>query len=305
MSDSNVTEVIDLKVQQQLELAAKQDVLMAIGQLQAFSNFRKYTTVGEILIYKKIKESKQYKGLVYKDDSGKSLTVRDLKDLCSHFFGCTYSTMEEKLTNLEAFGEEFFEASAKIGVGVRDLRSLRQLPDDQQQLVIESEAVEVGNKEAVQELIDELKTKHKKENDKLAQELDATERMLKASRNSASEKENKIVELTASLESKKFSAEKWKGEAKSFFEALAKTQNQVREGFNQLLVLSEQLETVQIDDKTYDAAKSAFYADSKILLTQLAGVWNEIHRTYGDLDDARPSGEWLAELGFEGTEVME
>ena len=124
--------------------------------------------------------------------------------------------------------------------------------------VIESEAVETGDKEAVKELIDELKAKHAKEKSKLKQELDATERMLKVSRDSSSKKEEEIINLKTDLESKKFSAERWKGEAKSFFEALAKTQNQIREGCNQLLVLSEQLETVQIDDRTYDAAKSAF-----------------------------------------------
>lgn len=305
MSDLSVTDLIDLKVKQQSEMADMQEVLMQLGRAQAFNFASKLLTVSELKILQEVKNSKQYKGLTTKGTNGELLTVSNWGDCCKHILGSSQQHIDEKLNNLQLFGEEFFDAAQKMKLGYRDLRALRQLPEDEQALVIESEAVETGDKDAVKELIDELKAKHKKEKDKLTQELDATERMLKASRNSASEKENKIVELTASLESKKFSAEKWKGEAKSFFEALAKTQNQVREGFNQMLVLSEQLETVKIDDKTYDAAKSAFYADSKILLTQLAHVWNEIHRTYGDLDDARPSGEWLAEMGFEGTEVME
>ncbi|WP_339144896.1 hypothetical protein [Pseudoalteromonas galatheae] len=305
MSDLSVTDLIDLKVHQQSEIAAKQDVLMQLGRAQAFNFISKLVTVTELKTLQQIKDTKEYKGLTVTDEDGKLVTVTTWEDCCRHILQMDRKGIDERLSNLTLFGEQFFEQAQKMKLGYRDLRALRQLPEDEQALVIESEAVETGDKEAVKELIDELKAKHAKEKDKLTQELDATERMLKVSRDSSSKKEEEIIKLKTDLESKKFSAEKWKGEAKSFFEALAKTQNQVREGFNQMLVLSEQLETVKIDDKTYDAAKSAFYADSKILLTQLAGVWNEIHRTYGDLDDARPSGEWLAEMGFEGTEVME
>ncbi|RXE95564.1 hypothetical protein [Pseudoalteromonas sp. PS5] len=286
-------------------LASKQDALLQLGQIQAFNFIGKLVTVSELKILQQVKESKSFKGLTYKNPEGKVLTVSTWDECCQYLIGMSRQSVDNRLLNLQQFGDEFFEQAQQMKLGYRDLRALRQLPEEEQAHVIESEAVETGDKEAVKELIDELKAKHAKEKDKLTQELDATERMLKVSRDSSSKKEEEIIKLKTDLESKKFSAERWKGEAKSFFEALAKTQNQVREGFNQMLVLSEQLETVKIDDKTYDAAKSAFYADSKILLTQLAHVWNEIHRTYGDLDDARPSGEWLAEMGFEGTEVME
>ncbi|PCK29524.1 hypothetical protein [Pseudoalteromonas piscicida] len=305
MSEKDITPTVEKALVEGKDLlASKQEVLMELGRLQAFTHMKNYATVAEIITFKKIRESKEYKGLTYQKD-GKTATVATIEEFCPAFLNRSYRSLKEAEEYLATFGEEFYETSKQIGIGNRELRALRQLPEDEQALVIESEAVETGDKEAVKELIDELKAKHAKEKEKITQELDATERMLKVSRDSSSKKEEEIIKLKTDLESKKFSAERWKGEAKSFFEALAKTQNQVREGFNQMLVLSEQLETVKIDDKTYDAAKSAFYADSKILLTQLAHVWNEIHRTYGDLDDARPSGEWLAEMGFEGMEVME
>ncbi|MCF2829811.1 MULTISPECIES: hypothetical protein [unclassified Pseudoalteromonas] len=306
MSEKDITPTVEKALVDGKDLlASKQDALLQLGQIQAFSFMGKLVTVTELKLALQIKETKSYKGLTYQDDKGKVVTVTTWEQCCKHILKTDCQNLDRRLVNLQQFGEEFFEAAQQMKLGYRDLRALRQLPEEDQTLVIESEAVETGDTEAVKELIDELKAKHSKEKDKLAQELDATERMLKVSRDSSSKKEEEIIKLKTDLESKKFSAERWKGEAKSFFEALAKTQNQVREGFNQMLVLSEQLETVKIDDKTYDAAKSAFYADSKILLTQLAHVWNEIHRTYGDLDDARPSGEWLAEMGFEGTEVME
>ncbi|MBQ4860484.1 hypothetical protein J8L98_02100 [Pseudoalteromonas sp. MMG013] len=305
MGDLSVTDMIDLKVQQQSEMADMQEVLMQLGRAQAFNFASKMLTVSELKILDEVKKSKKYKGITIYTPEGKLLTISTWADVCDHIVGESRQHVDERILNLRHFGEQFFESAQKMGLAYKDLRAVRQLDEGEQQLVIESEAVETGDKETLQELIDVLKTKHKKDKDKLAQELDATERMLKVSRDSATSKESTIIELKADLDSKKFSAEKWKGEAKSFFEALAKTQNQIREGCNQMLVLSEQLETITMDDKTYDAAKSAMYADSKILLTQLAHVWNELYRTYGGLDDAKPSGEWLAEMGFEATEVIE
>lgn len=286
-------------------LASKQDVLLKLGQAQAFNFAAKLLTVSELKLLQEVKESKQYKGLTYTDEGGKLLTVSNWGECCKCILGSSQQHVDEKLNNLQQFGEEFFEAAQQMKLGYRDLRALRQLPEEEQALVIESEAVETGDKDAVKELIDELKAKHKKEKSNVEQALDATERMLKASRTSAAEKDNKIIELQAQLESSKFSTEKWKGETKQFFAALHKAQNQVLEGFTQLLVLNEQLETLPLDERAHEAASSALYADSKILLTRLAGAWNELHRCHGHLDDAKPSAAWLEEMGFEAVEVIE
>ncbi|TQF69578.1 hypothetical protein [Pseudoalteromonas luteoviolacea] len=305
MSQDNAATLIDIQVEQQQQLATKEKVLRELGQIQAFDFMQKLASVASLRLLQNIKNTKVYKGLSYTDVDGKVATVATWEDFCKNFVGASRRTVDDRILNLEQLGEEFFEQAQQMKLGPKDLRDLRQLPKDDQALVLDSEAVESGDAEAVKEFIDELKDKHAKETEKLNTELDATERMLNASRKSGAEKEDQIIKLKAESEAKKFSADKWKGETKNFFEVLVKTENQIREGFNKMLLLSEQLETIQMDDKTYHAAKSAFYADNKILLTQLAGMWNEIHRTYGDLDDTKPSGEWLEELGFEGTEVME
>ncbi|MBQ4853010.1 hypothetical protein J8L97_23060, partial [Pseudoalteromonas sp. MMG012] len=164
MSDSSVTDMIDLKVQQQQDLASKQDALMQLGQIQAFNFIGKLVTVSEIKILQQVKESKSFKGLTYKGDTGEVLTVSTWDECCQNLLGMSRQSVDNRLLNLQKFGDEFFEAAQKMRLGYRDLRALRQLPDDEQQLVIESEAVETGDKEAVKELIDELKAKHKKDN---------------------------------------------------------------------------------------------------------------------------------------------
>jgi hypothetical protein len=110
-------------------LASKSNVLMRIGQIQAFNIVSKYTTVVEILTFREIKKSKQYKGLPYIKD-GKTLTCQRLEEFCPAFFNRSYQTMDELDKNLEVFGQEFFESSEKMGLGVREMRKLRKLPED-------------------------------------------------------------------------------------------------------------------------------------------------------------------------------
>ncbi|MCF2910768.1 hypothetical protein L1285_20890 [Pseudoalteromonas sp. DL2-H2.2] len=305
MSDLSVTDLIDLKVQQQTDMADMQAVLMKLGRAQAFNFAAKLLTVSELKILDEVKKSKKYKGITLYSPDGKLLTISTWEDVCKLIIGESRQHVDERILNLRHFGEQFFETAQKIGLAYKDLRAVRQMSEEDQTRIIESEAAESGDIDALKEMIDELKAKHAKEEDKLSQELLATEAQLRVSRNATTEKQNEIIELKGKLEQQKFDPQRWKGEARQFFEQLAKTQNELREGFGKLISLSEQLDTVNMDDKTHEAAQSALYADSKILLTQLAHVWNELYRSYGHLDDAKPSGEWLAKLGFEGTEVLE
>ena len=282
-------------------LSSKQNVLMQIGQIQAFDFMSKLTTVGSLKTIERIKESKEYKGLTYDDADGKLTTVGSWDDFCRHVLHSSKSTIDEKLIMLNAFGEEFYEASQNIGLGVRELRKLRQLPSDEQATIIDSEAVELGDKEAIKELIEDLTADHKKEKNKLREKLSESDKQLKANREITTEKDVKLQELQEQLAVKKFSTEKWQDETKDFFTALHKVQNKFTESLGELMSLNEQLHFTKMDDRAKEAASSAFYADTKLLVEKFALTWNEIYRTLGDLEEsAKPSGEWLAEMGFEG-----
>ncbi|WP_278404879.1 hypothetical protein [Pseudoalteromonas ruthenica] len=306
MAEKDITPSMEKALTEGKELlASKQSSLIQLGQIQAFNFVGKLVTVTELKIVQQIKESKSYKGLTYTDENQKVVTVTTWEECCKHFLHTDPQNIDNRLRNLQQFGEEFFEQAQQMKLGYRDLRALRQLPEDEQALVIESEAVEVGDKEAVKDLIDELKAKHKKELSKTKTDLDATEHMLRSSRELQKKSALEIQELKEQLEHKKFSSSRWQHEVKSLFEAQAKISNQILEGFNQLLVLNEQLDTMQLDEQTHHVATDAFYADAKSLLKGLAHLWNEIYRSHGHLDEtAKPSGEWLAEFGYEGTEEV-
>ena len=188
-------------------LASKQEVLLKLGQAQAFSYTAKLLTVSELKILQDIKESKQYKGLTYTDENGQLLTVSNWGECCKSILGASQQHIDEKLSNLNQFGEEFFEASQRMKLGYRDLRALRQMPEEDQALIVESEAVEAGDKEAVKELIDELKAKHKKELSSSKKELKESQDQLTAARKMRDDFQAKANSFQEELETSKFKAD--------------------------------------------------------------------------------------------------
>lgn len=284
-------------------LASKQDVLIKIGQVQAFDFINKLATVATLKNLENIKKTQAYKGLTYTSENGELATVANWEECCKYVIGVSARSIDDRLINLEAFGEEFFEASQTMKLGYRDLRKLRQLPEGDQTLVIDSEAVELGDKEAVKELIEELTIQHKEEKDDLTGALHEAESQLAANREMSNETAIKLQEAQEKLAQRKFKATKWQDETKDFFAALHKVHNSMTENLNQLMALNEQLEYSEIDERAKDSASAAFFADNKLMVEQFALTWNEIYRTWAHVEEtAKPSGELLAEMGFEGLE---
>lgn len=242
-------------------LASKQDVLMAIGQVQAFNNIRKYATVGEIITYRRIKESKQYKGLVYVDDNGTSLTVGDLKDVCKYFFKRSYSAMQQDEQNLEAFGQEFLESAQNMQLGYRELAKLRQLPDESQQLIINSEAVELGDKDAIKELIEDIVLKQASEKAELKKQVEEANQTVEAVRENSATKQKELDEVKEIEAKRRFSQEPWKHQTLDLAKGMLEARVLIEQGVNQLTEIFKQITDVDspLDEKaTNYCARSIF-----------------------------------------------
>ncbi|MBL4831628.1 MAG: hypothetical protein JKY55_17305 [Aliivibrio sp.] len=235
-------------------LASKQDVLMAIGQVQAFNNIRKYSTVGELLIFKKIKESKQYKGLVYIDENGESSTVGDIKDVCKYLFNRSYSAMFEELQNLDALGQDFIETSQRIGLGNRELRKLRQLPSEEQALIINNEAVDLGDKEAVKELIEDYTFSHLTEKSALKKQLDEANKTVEAVRENSAQKQQELDEVKEREAKRKFSQAPWQRQTLDRVEGMLDARLLITQGLNQLEDIHNDLiaDNENLEQKTID-----------------------------------------------------
>jgi hypothetical protein len=233
-------------------------VILDLGQVRAFDFLSKLVTVSNLRTLQNIKESKSYKGLTYRDEDNKLVTVSSWDEFCQHKLQISRKTIDNNLLNFNEFGEEFFEASQRIGLGTRELRKLRQLPEEDQTLIIESEAIDSGDKEAVKELIEDLTDKHAKE--KKALETKVTEATTLANvrdtlvQGANAEAQTAKVQLAEALEAQQFSPTKWLKTVQQINLASSKLLGDVVHAISQLLELNETVSTELMNDQHGDTA---------------------------------------------------
>ncbi len=141
-----------------------------MGTLKAFNFVQKLLTVGSLKKLQEIKESKKYKGVSVVTDDGNLLTVGNFADFCKAC-GLSDKKVYEDLQNLNAFGDEFMETSQRLGLGYREMRKLRQLPEEARAEIIDADYSEATDKEELIEKIEDLTAKHAKEKAELEAKL--------------------------------------------------------------------------------------------------------------------------------------
>ena len=288
-------------------LLNKSRVMRQLGQAQAFSFIKKLATVAELSAIQSIKEAKEYKGLVYLDADGNRQQVANWDEYCDVFVGEPRRTVDERLLNLNAFGEEFFEASQKIGLGYRELRKLRQLPAEQQRLVMENEAINAGDKEAVHELIDELNAQHQKELKAAKGEKAEVEQQLKVARQMRDEAQVQANQFREELASRKFNPDAWKKDVSGLVLTIATIEGTILQELAKLALVREKIancdsdETLAKDPATYQAAMTylagSMLASSRAIAEDAAAFWQDTDLQFGGFaDKARPAVSILEEL---------
>jgi len=286
-TDTKVTELSTEQQKAVIEakevLASKQDVLMAIGQIQAFDNMRKYVTVTEIMTYRRIKESKQYKGLVYTNAKGESVTVTDLKDVCTAFFNRSYEQMQEDSKNLEIFGQEFLESAQQMELGYREIRKLRQLPQESQAMIINSEEFDLGDKEGLKEKIEDMIFQHSTEKAELNKQVKEANHTVKAARELSSDKQQELNAMKEQESIRQFSQEPWHRDTLDSVNAMIEARGAISQGANQLLaVLNNLSENHELDDKAIDHIGRSLLSEAQHNLSVISDFCNDAFSILGD-----------------------
>jgi len=188
---------------EQLQLTEK------VGALKTTAFFKKLVTVTEIKLIAEIKETKQYKDLKVIDQTGKLVTVTTFEQFCQHL-GMSREKVDQDILNLSTFGEDFLETSQRMGLGYRDLRKLRKLPEGEREILINGEAVKTEDRESLIDLIEEMSAKHAKEKaerDAQIKELSSDKEALETIVGKKDEKINQldtqVTKLTSAPEIKK------------------------------------------------------------------------------------------------------
>lgn len=201
----------DLTIEQQqnaVSIAVKQmtqDKAQAhelIGMIKAFDFTQKLVTVTTLKLLNQVKESKNYKGLTLSDKEGKLVTVTTWEDFCTTL-GFSREQMDENLRNLNTFGETFLETSQRLGLGYREMRKLRKLPEDARAEIVDAEFSESADKEELLEKIEELTAKHAQEKQILEGQLKQSHANYEAQSKVLKNKNDRINQLDIELEKKK------------------------------------------------------------------------------------------------------
>lgn len=148
-----------------------------LGQAQAFQaagNLLRTFGVSKLALVKENKLYQQLSGM-------KTPNGLELKGTWVEFcqlLGMSDEKANQDIANLHAFGEEALEQMQRIGIGYRELRQYRKLPEDQKQALIE--VAKAGDKEGFVELAEEIIAKHAKEKEALAAQVQEAQATLEA-----------------------------------------------------------------------------------------------------------------------------
>lgn len=140
-----------------------------LGQAQMAGAFEDFSRTVRTSKLAHVKEHKLYRALSgMKSPHGAENLRGTWEEFCS-LLGRSVDQVDRDITNLRAFGEEALESMTRMGIGYRELRQWRRLPDDAKSALIE--AAKQGNKEAVEYLAEELIAKHSAEKADLEKKL--------------------------------------------------------------------------------------------------------------------------------------
>lgn len=143
-----------------------------IGRVQMGQAIGGLTNMMNLQYLKSIKESKSYKSLAGQTGTDrKGLPIANLgtwEGFCRGL-GMSPDKVDMDLQNLDAFGQDALESLSAIGVGYRELRQYRKLPEDRKAALIE--IAKTGDKEGFAELVEEIISKHVKEKEALEKQV--------------------------------------------------------------------------------------------------------------------------------------
>lgn len=170
----------------------------AMGMIKAFGFMEKLLTVSNLKVLSEIKNSKKYKGLSYIGNDGSLLTVSTWEDFCGAC-NLSHKHVDENLRNLSSLGEDFLETSQRLGLGYREMRKLRQLPDEARAEIIDADYSEATDKEDLIEKIEDLTAKFAHEKKVLEGQLKQSHANYEAQAKMLKTKNDRIDELDRQL----------------------------------------------------------------------------------------------------------
>jgi hypothetical protein len=141
-----------------------------LGQTQMAGAFEEFSRTVRTSKLAYVKENKLYRALVgRKSPHGAEIMSGSWEEFCG-LLGRSVDQVDRDIANLRAFGEEALDSMSRMGIGYREMRQYRRLPEDQQAALIE--VAKTGDKDAFIDLAEEIIAKHAREKEALTLRLD-------------------------------------------------------------------------------------------------------------------------------------
>ena len=143
-----------------------------LGQAQMAESFAKFSLTVSTSTLAFVKENKLYRALQGKRTADGQQFSGTWDDFCS-LLGRSRQQVDEDIANLRCLGEEALDSMSRMGIGYREMRQYRRLPEDQQAALIE--VAKTGDKDAFIDLAEEIIAKHATEKAELTKKLEDTQ----------------------------------------------------------------------------------------------------------------------------------
>ncbi len=139
-----------------------------LGQAQMADAFAKFSVTVTTSKLAYVKENKLYRALAGRKSGDGHQFSGTWEEFCS-LLGRSREQIDEDIRNLKSLGEEALESMSRMGIGYREMRQFRRLPEDQKTALIE--VAKLGDKESFIELAEEIITKHSREKEALTKRV--------------------------------------------------------------------------------------------------------------------------------------
>ncbi|QLF40586.1 hypothetical protein [Pseudomonas aeruginosa] len=192
-----------------------------LGQAQMAGALEEFSRTVRTSKLAYVKENKLYRAIAGKKSPNGSEFSGTWDEFCS-LLGISVDKADMDIANLRAFGEEALESMSRMGIGYRELRQWRKLPDDARSALIE--ASKQGNKEAVEYLAEELIATHTKEKEELQAKLEDAQREHNALSQVEADTSKKLRDTKLELERARLRTDPWSDKVATFQEEIAQRQ---------------------------------------------------------------------------------
>jgi hypothetical protein len=259
----------------QLAVIEAEEVIKSIGRIEA-SVFM--ATVAEKMIAEtaiSVKQSKQYKGLPFVDESGNRRQVATFEEFCHYKLGKSRRRVDELVSNYNMIGPDLYEQAEKIGFRQRDYNALKALPADDRTLI--AQAIESESLDSALDLMQQLAAKHQREKETLSEQLAATQKDLISKDAVLAKRNEKIDELDHSLEQLRLDRPvgahiDWPAAFSGYVTQVNITRKNIKHAIGSLAVISK--DAMQIEPQS-EAEEFTLNQAREILATELVGIHNE------------------------------